>query len=71
MLGVSVTVVIPRSTPAQMKILLEQEGATVIVRGAVWSEANEFAHDLLDRTMTAFLHPFDDPLVCDRPRKFD
>jgi len=62
MLGVPVTVVIPRSTSAHMKTLLEQEGATVIVHGEVWSEANQRAHDLLD-AQTAFLHPFDDPLV--------
>ena len=62
LLGVPVTVVIPRSTPAAMKALLEQEGATVIVHGAVWSEANEAAHELLD-AQSAFLHPFDDPLV--------
>lgn len=61
-LGVPVTVVIPRSTSAHAKALLEQEGATVIVQGAVWSEANRYAHDLIDDS-TAFLHPFDDPLV--------
>jgi L-serine/L-threonine ammonia-lyase len=62
LLGVPVTVVIPRSTSPHMKALLEQEGATVIVHGAVWSEANQLAHDLLDE-QSAFLHPFDDPLV--------
>lgn len=61
-LGVPVTVVIPRSTSAHAKALLEQEGATVIVHGAVWSEANQFAHELLEDS-SAFLHPFDDPLV--------
>ena len=61
-LGVPVTVVIPRSTSAHARSLLEQEGATVMVHGAVWSEANQFAHDLLDDS-SAFLHPFDDPLV--------
>lgn len=61
-LGAPVTVVIPRSTSAHMKTLLEQEGAIVIVHGAVWSEANQLAHELLD-DRTAFLHPFDDPLV--------
>ena len=61
-LGVPVTVVIPQSTPARMKAVLEQEGANVIVHGAVWMEANQYAQDLLDDE-TAFLHPFDDPLV--------
>jgi len=62
LLGVPVTVVIPRSTSAHAKALLEREGATVVVHGAVWSEANQFAHDLVDDS-AAFLHPFDDPLV--------
>jgi L-serine/L-threonine ammonia-lyase len=61
-LGVPVTVVIPQTTSPHMRLLLEQEGASVIVHGAVWAEANQHAHDLLD-DQSAFLHPFDDPLV--------
>lgn len=61
-LGVPVTVVIPRSTSAHMRALLEQEGATAIVHGEVWAEANSFALGLLDDD-SAFIHPFDDPLV--------
>lgn len=62
MLGIPVTVVIPRSTSSHMKAVLEREGANVIVHGAMWSEANQHAHELLD-AQSAFLHPFDDPLV--------
>jgi L-serine/L-threonine ammonia-lyase len=62
LLGVTVTVIIPQSTSVHMKTLLEQQGASVIVHGAVWAEANQRAHELLD-AQTAFLHPFDDPLV--------
>jgi L-serine/L-threonine ammonia-lyase len=62
LLNIPVTVVIPKSTPALAKTLLEQEGATVIVHGAAWAEANELAQSLRDET-TAFLHPFDDPLM--------
>jgi L-serine/L-threonine ammonia-lyase len=61
-LGIPVTVVVPQSTPLHALKLLEQEGATVIVHGAAWSEANEKAQSLLDAS-TAFLHPFDDPLL--------
>jgi L-serine/L-threonine ammonia-lyase len=61
-LGVPVTVVVPRSTPVHATNLLEQEGATVVVHGAAWSEANEMAQSLLDAS-TAFLHPFDNPLL--------
>jgi L-serine/L-threonine ammonia-lyase len=62
LLNIPVTVVIPKSTPALARTLLEQEGATVIVHGAAWAEANELAQSLLDET-TAFLHPFDDPMM--------
>jgi L-serine/L-threonine ammonia-lyase len=61
-LDIPVTVVIPDSTPVHAKNLLEQEGATVIVHGTAWAQANELAQSLLDDT-TAFLHPFDNPLL--------
>jgi len=57
-----VTVVVPQSTPLYARNLLEREGAAVIVHGAVWAQANELAQSLLDAT-TAFLHPFDNPLL--------
>jgi L-serine/L-threonine ammonia-lyase len=61
-LDIPVTVVIPESTPVHARKLLKQEGATVIVHGAAWVQANELAQSLLDET-TAFLHPFDNPLL--------
>lgn len=61
-LGVPVTVVIPRSTPAHARTLLELEGATVVVHGAAWSEAHSHALCLLDDE-SALIHPFDDPLL--------
>lgn len=61
-LDIPVTVVVPQSTPLHARSLLEQEGATVIVHGAAWAQANELAQSLLDDT-TAFLHPFDNPLL--------
>lgn len=61
-LDIPVTVVIPETTPILAKTLLEQEGATVIVHGASWLQANELAQSMLDPS-TAFLHPFDNPLM--------
>lgn len=61
-LGVPVTVVVPETTTDRAKELLRLEGADVIVRGASWQEANDFAHSLLGAD-EAFLHPFDDPLL--------
>lgn len=61
-LGVPVTVVVPETTTDRAKELLRLEGAEVIVRGASWQEANDYAQSLLGAT-DAFLHPFDDPLL--------
>lgn len=62
LLGVPVTVVIPETTTERAKELLRLENAEVVVHGASWQEANEFAQSLLDSS-TAFIHPFDDPLL--------
>lgn len=61
-LSMPVTVVVPETATARAKALIAQEGAHVVVHGASWLEANAHAQSLLDAT-TAFLHPFDDPLV--------
>ena len=57
-LKIPVTVVVPETTTARAKALIEQEGAEVIVHGASWMEANARAQSLLDDS-TAFIHPFD------------
>lgn len=62
LLGVPVTVVVPETTTERAKELLRLENAEVIVHGTSWQEANEFAQSLLDSS-TAFIHPFDDPLL--------
>ena len=62
LLGVPVTVVVPETTTDRARALLQMDGASVIVRGASWQEANEHAQSLIGKT-DAFLHPFDDPLV--------
>jgi len=63
-MGLPVTVVIPTSTPGYMKAKLELVGAKVIVRGAVWNEANETAMQLVeDIPSAALVHPFDHPQI--------
>ncbi|MEN2388543.1 pyridoxal-phosphate dependent enzyme [Comamonas sp. A7-5] len=57
-LGIPVTVFVPETTTARAKELIEQEGATVVVHGASWQEANELALSRMDDD-TAFVHPFD------------
>jgi L-serine/L-threonine ammonia-lyase len=61
-LRVPVTVVVPETTSQYARSLLELEEAKVIVHGAAWAQANEFAQSLLNED-TAFLHPFDNPLL--------
>jgi len=58
-LSIPVTVVVPETTTTEAKALIEQEGASVIVHGASWNEANVLAQSMLDFA-TAFVHPFDD-----------
>ncbi|WP_260963146.1 pyridoxal-phosphate dependent enzyme [Pseudomonas citri] len=61
-LGLPVTVVVPETTTERAKQLLALEGATVIVHGSSWQEANQLALTLASPD-DAFIHPFDDPLL--------
>lgn len=61
-LNIPVTVVVPETTTARAKELLHLEDADVIVHGASWQEANDFALSLLGEH-DAFIHPFDNPLL--------
>lgn len=57
-LSIPVTVFVPETTTDRAKQLIEQEGATVVVHGASWQEANALALSQIDEE-TAFVHPFD------------
>lgn len=61
-LGLPVTVVVPETTTERAICLLRDYGAQVIVHGPGWQEANQKALSLKDAE-TAFIHPFDDPLL--------
>ncbi|HEY9100582.1 pyridoxal-phosphate dependent enzyme [Chitinimonas sp.] len=61
-LGVPVLVVVPETTSARAKALIEQEGGQVLVHGRSWQEANDFALAQLGSS-DAYIHPFDDPLL--------
>lgn len=63
-LGLPVTVVVPETTPARARQLIEQEGARLIVHGSVWSEANAYALSLASQEQI-YIHPFDNPLLWD------
>lgn len=61
-LGVPVIVVVPKTTSQRAKQFIEMEGAEVIVHGESWNEANAMAQTLVGAN-SAFIHPFDDPLL--------
>lgn len=61
-LAIPVSVFVPETTSERAKALIRQEGAEVIVHGAAWDEANARALAAVD-SETAFIHPFDDPLL--------
>ena len=61
-LSIPVTVVVPETTTPRAKALIEQEGASVMVHGASWMEANALAQSMLDYE-SAFVHPFDNPTL--------
>lgn len=62
-IGVPVTVVVPKTTSAWMRELLRQEGATVVEHGDSWFFAHEYAVDLVNLKGAGYIHPFDDPLI--------
>jgi L-serine/L-threonine ammonia-lyase len=61
-LGLPTTIVVPQRTGAHARALIRREGAELIEHGDAWDEAHAFAQTLLDAE-TAYIHPFDDPLV--------
>lgn len=62
-LGVPVTVVVPESTPQEVLDLLRLQGATALVKGKVWDEADAYAKDLVEKTHGAYVPPFDNELL--------
>jgi L-serine/L-threonine ammonia-lyase len=64
LLGVPVTVVVPESTKARSKELIQLEGAEVIVYGESWVEAHALATEMA-RDGAALLHPFDNSVIWD------
>lgn len=62
-LGVDVTVVVPETTPTEMRELIAAEGATVLIHGRVWVQAHAYALGLAYDTDAVLIHPYDDPLL--------
>jgi len=62
LLKVPATVVIPKTTPDFMQEKIKNEGATVVVHGENWHEANEKAKEICAQIAgSELIHPFDHP----------
>ena len=62
-LGVKVIVVVPETTPPAVRRKIALEGADVRVHGAVWDEADAYAHRLCEATGGGYVSPFDHPTI--------
>jgi len=62
-LGLEVTVIVPKTTPAWMQNLIRQEGANILVSGDSWDDSHAFAVALARDVGAAYIHPFDDPRI--------
>ncbi len=62
-LGVPVTIVMPRTTPAVKIMQTESVGGNVVLEGETFDEAYAHARLLEAERGLTFVHPFDDPAV--------
>jgi threonine dehydratase len=63
LLGIGVTVVMPRFAPLIKVSTCRRLGANVILHGATYPEATRFAHELADRDGLNYIHGFNDPAI--------
>jgi L-serine/L-threonine ammonia-lyase len=64
-LGVPTTVVVPQTTAQAVRARIAAEGAEVLVHGANWSAANEYAQALAHERGAAYVPAFDHPDLWD------
>lgn len=64
-LGLPVTVVLPETSPAFMRRRIGALGARLLVHGRVWDDAAAHARDLAEAPGSAYVPPFDHPLLWD------
>jgi len=60
-MNVSTTIVVPQTTPELMRKKIQEEGATLIVHGSVFDEADRFARTLAAQPGHVYIPPFDHP----------
>jgi O-antigen/teichoic acid export membrane protein len=62
-LQLDVTIIVPQTTPARSRELIQSTGAQLLVHGAAWDDAYAYAVTLAQQTGAVNIHPFDDPQV--------
>jgi len=62
-LGARAVVVVPSTTAVEVRELLQKRGATVLVHGDVWDEADARAREMAALDGAQYVSPFDDPLI--------
>jgi threonine dehydratase len=62
-LGIPVTIVMPKPTPAIKVMQTESHNATIVLRGELYDEAYAHARELEKQRGLTFVHPFDDPEI--------
>ncbi|MBC7986112.1 MAG: threonine ammonia-lyase [Sphingomonadaceae bacterium] len=60
-LGIPVTIVMPKHTPTIKVQQTEGHGATVVLKGERFDDAQAHAYELAAERELTFVHPFDDP----------
>ena len=63
LLGVGVTVVMPRFAPLIKVSTCRRLGARIVLHGETYPEAIRLAHELADREGLAYIHGFNDPAI--------
>jgi len=64
-LGLTTTIVVPHTTSDSVRNAIKAIGATLIVEGQVWDEANQAALALCQQTGAIYVPPFDHPDIWD------
>jgi L-serine/L-threonine ammonia-lyase len=62
-LDLDVTIIVPQTTPARSKELIQSTGAQLLIHGASWDDAYAYSRTLAEQTGAINIHPFDDPQV--------
>ncbi|MBC3885888.1 pyridoxal-phosphate dependent enzyme [Undibacterium griseum] len=64
-LGIRTTILVPQTTPENVRAAIRAIGATLVVEGSVWDETNQAALRLCGQPGAVYIPPFDHPDIWD------